>query len=366
VPVKIVFANSMKGLGGGERWLLNAARGLGERGHRVWVSGRSGAPLLDRAAALGTGVLPAPYAGDVDPATVRALRGFFEREAPDVVVAQIQRAHRLCAVASLLGPRVRLALRVGQLRAVGAKLANRLAWGATSMVFANCEAIRADLARTGLVAAPRLRLLYTGLPPLELPARAASRAALGLAPGDEAVVCVARLALRKGHDTLLEAWPRVRAARPRAVLLLAGGGSEEAALRARAAAPELAGSVRFLGELEDVGPVWAAADLSVLPSQLEGLPHAVLESMGAGVACVATRVAGVPEMLTHEVSGLLVPARDPGALAREIARGLADPSLRSRLAAAAAREAARKFGFGTMLDRLEASLCELAGSRHGA
>jgi glycosyltransferase involved in cell wall biosynthesis len=271
----------------------------------------------------------------------------------------------LCALASLRGPGVPLVLRVGQLRAVGAKPFNRLAWGSTALVLANCEAIRADLARTGLVAPERLRVLHTGLPPVELPPRAAARAALGLRPGDEAVACVARLAVRKGHDTLLRAWPRVRAARPGAVLLLAGGGSEEARLRAQARDCGAGGSVRFLGELADTAPVWAAADLSVLASELEGLPYAVLESMAARVPCVATRVAGVPELLEHERSGLLVPPSEAGALAREMVRGLADTVLRERLRRNAERQVRERFGFEPMLDRLEELLREVAGGRAG-
>ncbi|HVP39509.1 MAG TPA: glycosyltransferase [Candidatus Saccharimonadales bacterium] len=358
--MKILFANSMKGLGGGERWLLDTAAGLLRRGHQVWVSGRPGAPLLESAAGLGAHALPAPYAGDLDPATLGVLRGFAARHAPDVTVAQIQRAHRLCAVATRLGARMRLVLRVGQLRPVPPKWSNRLTWDATRMVVANCEAIRADLESTGLVPRTQLRVLYSGLPPVRLPARSAARRALGLAPGQEGVACVARLAVRKGHATLLAAWPAVRAARPAAVLLLAGGGSEESRLRARAAALGVGDSVRFLGEQADVGPVWAAADLSVLPSELEGLPYAVLESMGAGVPCVATRVAGVPEMLVHEESGLLVPAGEPAALARELIRGLADAPLRERLRERAARVVATRFAYEPMLDRVEALLAEAA------
>ncbi|MBI5835867.1 MAG: glycosyltransferase [Candidatus Eisenbacteria bacterium] len=361
--MKILFCNSMKGLGGGERWLLDSAAGLLRRGHQVWVSGRAGGPVLARAAQAGARTLPAPFAGDLDLATVAVLGRFQARESPDVVVAQIQRAHRLCALAAPAGGGVPLVLRVGQLRRVPRKWFNRLAWSRLALVLANCEAIRADLAHTGLVPAGRLRVLYNGLPPVAPHERAAARAAIGAGPGDEVVACVARLAVRKGHETLLAAWPAVRAARPRARLLLAGGGSRAAELRGLAGRLGLQDSVSFLGEVQDVASVWAAADLSVLPSELEGLPYAVLESMAAGVPCVATRVAGVPEMLEHEVSGLLVPPRDAGALARELVRGLADGPLRARLVSGAARTARERFGYSEMLDRFEAWMLEVADGR---
>ena len=118
------------------------------------------------------------------------------------------------------------------------------------------------------------------------------------------------------------------------------------------------------GEMADVGPVWAAADLSALPSEEEGLPFAVLESMAAGVPCVATRVAGTPEMLEHEASGLLVPPGDAAALAREIVRGLSDAPLRARLEAGARRTVRERFDYTDMLGRVESWLMEVGRNGH--
>src|SRR5438874_12959564 len=109
--MKVLFADSSKDLGGGERWLLDVAAGLIERGHTVWVAGRTGSPLLREAARAGAGEVAAPFAHDLDPATIRILSEFLGRERPTVMVAQIQRAHRLCALAARLGPRVPLVLR---------------------------------------------------------------------------------------------------------------------------------------------------------------------------------------------------------------------------------------------------------------
>ena len=358
--MRLLFANSMKGLGGGERWLLDVAGGLRDRGHEIWVSGRTGAPLVAEARRRGFQTLPAPYANDFDPATLAVLSDFYSRRRPDLVVAQIQRAHRVCAVAAEIGPRVRLALRVGQVWPVEAKWINRRLWGGLSLVLANCRAIRRQLAATGLVPGSRLHVLYNGLRAPQLPPRHEARVALGVRPGEELVLCVARLARRKGHDTLLHAWRDVRRVRPRARLLLAGDGSERGPLTLLASRLGVADSVEFAGERPALETCWAAADVAVLASDLEGLPYAVLEAMWAGLPVVSTAVAGVPEMLEHERTGLLVPAGDAAALSREIVRALADPELRSRMAESALAAAAERFSYSEMLERTECLLTQAA------
>lgn len=359
--MKLMFVNSMKGMGGGERWLLDCAGGLQSRGHECMVAGRAGSPLLARAAALGLRGIPSHFASDLDPGTMLRLREANSIETPDLVIVQIQRAHRLAVLASALGPKAPVLLRVGQLRRVKPGWLNRWMWGRLSGVIANCDAVLQDLAGRRLVPRARLRLLYNGLPERPLPDRAEARRRLGLGPGLEAVACVARLVKHKGHDTLLEAWARVVAARPGARLLLAGDGPERRRLEARARALSIAETVSFLGELEDPGELWAAADAAALASREEGLPYAVLEAMQAGVPCVSTSVAGVPEALVHERSGLLVPQGDAPAMARELVRLLGDAPFRMKLALAAGRVVRDRFGFLSMLASAEALFEEAAG-----
>ncbi len=358
--MKLLFVNSMKGMGGGERWLLDCAGGLRGRGHTCLVAGRTGSPLLERAAAAGLGVIPAPFTHDLDPRTILRLRKAYRAERPDLVIAQIQRAHRLAVVASALGARAPVLLRVGQLRPVKRKWINRWAWGQLSAVIANCDAVLADLSESRLVPRGRMHRLYNGLPERELPGRAQARGRLGLPAGAETVSCVARLVKHKGHDTLLDAWARIHIVRPGARLLLAGGGPERTRLEALAAKLGMRDSVRFLGELEDPAEVCAASDISVLASREEGLPYALLEAVQAGVPCVATRVAGVEEILAHESSGLTVAPGDAAALAWEIIRLLRDAGLRRDLAAEAGRILRRQFGYQDMLEQAEWIFAEAA------
>jgi glycosyltransferase involved in cell wall biosynthesis len=174
----------------------------------------------------------------------------------------------------------------------------------------------------------------------------------GFEAGTPLVGAVARLEPEKGHPTLLEAWPLVLARVPAARLLVVGEGSRREALEAEAEALGLLGlpcegdtcvgtrharphaTVVFTGRRDDVPAVTAALDVAVLPSYREALGLAVLEAMALGRPVVATNVGGIPEMVEHERTGLLVPPHDAVALADAIVRMLTDHPLADTLARA--------------------------------
>ena len=159
--------------------------------------------------------------------------------------------------------------------------------------------------------------------------RAAVRAALGLPPDVPVALCVARMEPQKRHDVLLDAWAKLGSD---AVLLLAGDGSLRAGLARRCADLGIAERVRFLGTRADVPDLLAAADVTVLTSDWEGMPIAVLESMAADRPVVATDVSGVRAVLAG--GGIVVPRRDPAATAEALGTLLFDPAARTAAAAA--------------------------------
>lgn len=189
--------------------------------------------------------------------------------------------------------------------------------------------------------------------------RAAVRAELGLAPEVPLVLGLGRLVAKKGFNVLLDAWPAVLRAVPGATLLIAGYGDQRERLERQAAALGLGNSARFIGRLERerAAAYVAAADVFALPivrEGVDGLPNVLLEAMGAGRAVVASRVAGVPDVVEDGVHGLVVPERDPAALAAAIVRLLADPDLARRLGAAARDRVERELTWERTAERFEA------------
>lgn len=192
------------------------------------------------------------------------------------------------------------------------------------------------------------------------------RAAIGLADGERYAVAVARLSREKGIDVLLEAWPRVAAARPELRLVVVGDGAESAALAARAAALGLGGRVFFAGFQAEVFPWLAGAAVFVNPSRFEGLPMGVLEAQLAGVPLVATAVGGVPEVVADGVSGLLVEPQDPAALGAAILRLLAEPERAHAMAAEGRRQVLAGYDIRGTVARYEELYRVLAGGSRAA
>lgn len=159
------------------------------------------------------------------------------------------------------------------------------------------------------------------------------RAELGIAADTPVVGTVAKLRAQKALEVLLEAALLLRADVPDLRVVIAGSGPEETRLVALAAELGLDETVTFLGEWspEDVPSFLEQLDVSVNCSDWEGMPGNVLESMAAGVPVVATRVGGTPNLIEHGVHGLLVPARDPAALAEATRELLADPERRREM-----------------------------------
>jgi glycosyltransferase involved in cell wall biosynthesis len=149
---------------------------------------------------------------------------------------------------------------------------------------------------------------------------------LGIPVNAPVAVYAGRLVPIKQVDMLVSVWPRVRESCPDACLVVAGNGPLEDRLKEMAS-----DGIQFLGGLEDVRPLLQAADVLVLPSDSEGLPLSILEAMSCGLPCVATRVGGIPEVISDGQNGILIPVRDPDRLVEAILKILLDPTIRESM-----------------------------------
>jgi glycosyltransferase involved in cell wall biosynthesis len=221
----------------------------------------------------------------------------------------------------------------------------------SGMVFGAASGITAcssDLYMRGLRLGARPALTHVvpyGINPHEfrpdVDARAQVRHELELPDNAPLVLALGRLVYKKGFNVLLDAWPHVLAQHPDALLTLVGYGDLRAMLEQQAARLGITSRVRFTGQLERsrAATYLAAADVFALPivrdRGTDGLPNVLLEAMAAGLPIVASRVAGVPDVIEDGQHGLTIPERDPPALAAAINRLLSNRTLAARLGAAA-------------------------------
>lgn len=174
------------------------------------------------------------------------------------------------------------------------------------------------------------------------------RAELGLAETAFVILTVGRLSPEKGQADLVRAAEKVLAKQPKGDIhfVIAGNGPLEKDLAELVRALNLEHRVHLVGFRSDVGTLYAAADLFVLPSYSEGLPNVLLEAMTASVPVVSTNVGGVPELVADGRSGLLTEPGNPGALAEAMIALIADPVLRARLVAGGLESVRGKFSRG--------------------
>lgn len=230
---------------------------------------------------------------------------------------------------------------------------------------------RAGAAHLDALAPGKVSLVYHGLDAARFPARTAPRPSRdGTAAGDPLVILsVGRAVAKKGYDDLLAALARL----PPGLhwrFIHVGGGPLLDALKARAGTLGLAERITWRGaQTEDeVREAYGAADLFVLASRIsddgdrDGLPNVLLEALSQSCPVVATAVSAIPELIADGVTGALVPAGDPAALAGAIDRLARDPALRSRLAAAGAARVRRDFP----LERGVAQIAALLGGSQAA
>jgi glycosyltransferase involved in cell wall biosynthesis len=330
--MRVLHVINEMGSGGAEALVAGMVRTGGDFGWESAVaSGGGHRAVVLRAHAVPTFTVPVPRrrAAGVLRATI-ATRAAIRRFQPDLVLAHNVSASLVARLAVLPGSAPPLVTVFHGVAESDYRGATRILRHTSRTVVAVAHATADRLRAEGLTRPDPVVIPNAVFPQPATAGRPAVRASLGVAPEVPVALCLARMEPQKRHDVLLAAWSEVD---DPAMLLLAGDGSLRNALQRRCAELGLTGRVRFLGDRSDPADLLAAADLTVLTSDWEGMPLAVLESLAAGRPVVATDVDGLREALAGG-GGILVPRRDPGAVAAALRALLFDPDARAATAAA--------------------------------
>jgi glycosyltransferase involved in cell wall biosynthesis len=171
---------------------------------------------------------------------------------------------------------------------------------------------------------------------------------------------VARLDPVKDLGSLIQGFARLRASRPRSLLVIVGDGPERCRLEGIAQEHDVASSVRLVGQRDDARTLLGAFDVYVNSSTSEGVSLSILEAMAAQLPVVATSVGGTPEVILDGSTGMLVPARNPDALAHALAVLAADVRQRTRLGESARVAVEQRFTIDRMVDHYARVYARLA------
>ena len=235
---------------------------------------------------------------------------------------------------------------------------------ATRFVVTTGDSLREQLARDNRIPRERMASVPTGIDSDRFAPgdRGAARRALHLPETLTLIGIVATLRSWKGHRFLIEAFAGLK--RDDVGLVIVGDGPLRAALERQVSETGLRERVWMPGNQDDVVPWLRALDVFCLPSYAnEGVPQALVQAGLIALPSVTTAAGAIGEVAVHERTALIVQPQDAAELARALTRLIEDPALRMTLGAAAREWCRHRFGYETMLERMEAIFQQVAGGR---
>jgi glycosyltransferase involved in cell wall biosynthesis len=345
-------------VGGAEEMVLNLVRRLPDRYEPAVVCIHSAGPIGEEIRKTGVrfsvlGLRP----GISRPFDVLKLRDFLHAFQPAIVHTFLltgslygRFAAMMAGVPVVIGTEVNI---YENKRASHARFEQWLMRG-TDAVIASAQSVK-DFYVGQVGADPqKVEVIYNAVDWSQLDAtmtRDEFRASIGVPPGVITAGIIARLTEQKAHRVLFDAMAQ-HAPLHQMHLVVVGDGELREALTERVNMLGLQPRVHFVGARRDLGNILGAVDLFTMPSLWEGLPLSLVLAMGAGLPVVATRVAGIPEVVEHDVSGLLVAAGNSGELARALARLVEDGALRRSLGERARSFVLPRFGVEKYVDSI--------------
>lgn len=349
--LRVIHVDTGRHWRGSQHQIAYSLQGQLHRGHDAKLICPPRVPLAEHAGKLAVDVIPIPITCELNPLAVLKVALQLRSLRPDIVHLHSSHAHTIGGIAARLArvPAVILSRRLdnpieGRIR----RWKYRRFYDA---VIAVSHGVRQVLVEAG-VAPELIFTVHSAVPACSSETaggRDRIRREFHLDSARRVITAVAHIEPRKGIESLIEAMPIVLRECPSTVLFVVGGGSHRGAVEQKAFAVGLRKEVLFTGFRADVQDFLAASDVVVSPSYLEGCSNALLEAMVLGRPVVGTKVGGTPEIIEHWVNGLLVPPKDPEALAWALVRILSDQELASDMGDAGRRTIEEKFTVDRMV-----------------
>lgn len=357
--MRILQLCSTSDLGGAERMVLNLASALPRDEFEMHIGALIGSgALMQQAQKLQLPHVHFHFSNPADASAIWRLIAYCRRHR-----IQIVQTHGLRADAV-----ARWAARIGGVQCIISTVHSTDPWRRPYHVWldratgpfvnkyvAVCDAARESASRREKIRADKMLTVPIGIPAMAIPRDQRDEIRRGFDVDPEAFPVVGVLAnLRdmKGHLHIVEALPEILAQHPGTVFLFAGRDDSRGAVKAAAEQAGVAHAIRFLGFVDDTPALFAAMDIFLLASDWEGFPVSILEAMQAGVPIIATQVGGIPEMVRPGEDGLLIPPKNPPAIAGAIQRLATDFALRAALVRSADARFQANYTVQTMAERM--------------
>lgn len=325
--MKILHIDTEKTWRGGEQQLLYLVKGLKERGHTSLVVCQPGSPLEEAVKKAGVEVAPLKMRGEFDIPAAWKIGGILRRGKYDILHTHTSHAHSIGLMSRSFGKVKGMAVS----RRVDFPIKSRFKYNYFDVQYiAVSEAIKRVMVQGG-VSDQKIDVVRSCIDISRLDNATITdvRAELGISKDAVVIGNIAHMADHKGQIYLIRAAAIVRDGYPDVRFVIVGDGEMRGELEAEVRKLGLDGTVIFAGFRNDVASFLVSFDIFAFPSHLEGLGTSLLDAMVLKKPIVSTTAGGIPEVVQDGVNGILVPPKDPKALADAIIRLIEDPELRT-------------------------------------
>ena len=357
-PRTILHTEASVGWGGQEIRIYTEMLAMRERGHRLLLSAPKASRILAKATEAGFEVRPLDDRRLAYPASILGMRRWIHDTGVNVVNPHSSRDGWIAAIAGRMAG-VPLVVRSRHIEVdYPNRFSSRIVFGRLPHhVLTTSERISSRLVSELGLDPSRVTCVPTGIDLRRFHPRVEGvlHRELGLPPDVPLIGMISVLRSWKGHEYFLRAAELLNQSGHGFRFVIAGDGPIRPQVEAWIEEFGLRDRVHLLGHRDDVASILASLDVLVLPSYAhEGVPQIVLQAQAVGRAVVGTRIGGIPEVIRDGETGVLVPPRDPEALAEAVGRLMTDGSQRARIGNAASTIAASRYGLDVMCGRLEA------------
>ncbi len=330
--------------------MVNAAKELSKRGHNVVLGSKKNSKILDYATANGVKTTVFEIRGDISPLSTLKIAIFLKKHAIDVLICNLNKDVRVAGFAARLVKTPVVLARHGMLLC-GNKWKHKVTLTQlVNGIITNSNTIKESYKNYGWFDADFVKVIYNGI---TIPEKIIANDFSLRFPGKKIIYSAGRLSEQKGFTYLIDAAAILKKTRTDLIFAISGEGKLDADLKKQVVNAGLEDSFIFMGFTDNIYPYLKGCDLFVLASLFEGMPNVVMEAMAMQKAVIATDVNGARELMVDGKTGIIVPPKQPEALADAIAKIIDKPETLAEFGKSGYERVTREFTMNAMGNKLE-------------
>ena len=307
--LNVFFSNSISShkWGGGEKWMITAAKGLSDRGHNVMVSGKSNSIFLFKAKENNLNTIPFNFFQDYNPLKIWYTKKILIEQNIDVIILNLKKDIRVAGISARLA-KVPVIISRSGIQHFRDIWKHKKTAGLVDGIITNTKSISDIYNNFTWMDKKKTEVIYNGLN-INNDCKPCNIKRIWNIPDNHIVfVAAGRLTNQKGFDLLINAVSQLKEKTNPFTLLISGVGKEWNNLERQIKQKGLNGIVKLIGFQNKLASILNAADFVIMPSRHEGMPNVAMESMALGKPVIASNVNGVSELIDHRKTGYILPS----------------------------------------------------------